>query len=64
MTAAQLKIARDSLHLTQAALADAIGYKDPMSVSRWERGVEPIPVVVALAVTHLACRTIRVKRRD
>lgn len=55
MRAGQLRAIRADLKLTQRGLADAIGYRDANSVSRWERGVEPVPRVVALAVEHLHC---------
>lgn len=61
MTPAELHTIRTSLGLSQSALAERIGYRDPVSVSRWERGVEPIPPVVALAVQHLACKPRRAK---
>jgi DNA-binding transcriptional regulator YiaG len=48
----ELKRRREALDLTQAGLA-AILHVDSMTVSRWERGVHPIPEAVALAIQHL-----------
>jgi len=55
MTGAELRSLRARLGLTQDQLRQAIDYQDVMSVSRWERDVNPIPQVVAMAVTHLTC---------
>ena len=55
MTPAELLAIRTRLGLSQRELAEAVGYRDPMSVSRWERGVALIPKVAAGAIWHLEC---------
>lgn len=52
MTARQLVTARERLGLSQAALAKALDV-DVGTVSRWERGLRPIPRVVDLALRYL-----------
>ena len=42
MTAEQLKRARKALVLEQTELAKRLGVH-PMTVSKWERGISPIP---------------------
>jgi len=42
MTPIRLKAIRKKLKLTQAELADHIGY-DTSTVAKWEQGVTPIP---------------------
>lgn len=44
----EMKQRRESLGLTQAQLARALGL-DSITVSRYERGVHPIPKTVELA---------------
>ena len=55
MRARELAATRKRLDLTQAALAKALGVH-PMTVSRYETGQDPIPVLVALAVEALEYR--------
>jgi transcriptional regulator with XRE-family HTH domain len=55
MTPEELFGIRKRLRLTQREFAQAIGYRDPVSISRWEMGKAPIPLVVALAARHLIC---------
>jgi transcriptional regulator with XRE-family HTH domain len=52
MDARGLKRRRRELRLTQVELA-AVLHVDPMTVSRWERGLHPIPEAVALALRSL-----------
>ena len=49
MTPRQLKAARKRLGWTQVQLAEALGVY-PMTVSKWERAVQPIPQMAAIAV--------------
>jgi len=65
MTPSQLLAARKRLGLSQAGLAEALDYKDPVSISRMERGVSPISRVTEYAVKHLLSEetTPRRKRR-
>jgi DNA-binding transcriptional regulator YiaG len=56
MTKRQLRrLRRDTLHMTQRALASALGVQG-MTVSRWETGWNPIPPIAATAITLLAER--------
>jgi DNA-binding transcriptional regulator YiaG len=56
MTKRQLRdLRRNTLHMTQLALADALGVRG-MTVSRWETGWNPIPPLAATAITLLAER--------
>ncbi len=52
MGPADLKRRRKELGLTQLRLAALLGV-DPITVSRWERGVQPISTAVALVLQHL-----------
>jgi len=45
---------RHQLAVTQTALAELLGVH-PVTVNKWERGKEPIPRVVALALRGLLC---------
>lgn len=49
MTARQLRRLRKALGWSQARLAEALGVH-PMTVSKWERGEQPIPQMAALAI--------------
>ena len=53
----ELKRRREALGMTQDDLARELGVK-MMTVSRWERGVYPIPRHIALAI-----EAIEMKRR-
>ena len=55
MTQKQFIKARSDLKLSQAALGRALG-KDTGTISRYERGVFKIPLVVELAMETLATR--------
>lgn len=53
MTGPELAAIRKRLGLTQTQLADALGYTSKYRaqfISRFERGVKPIPIMVALLV--------------
>ena len=52
MTPEELKRRRATLRLSQVELA-ALLHVDPMTVSKWERGVHRIPESAALALQHL-----------
>ena len=52
MTPEELKRRRATLRLSQAELA-ALLHVDPMTVSKWERGVHRIPESAALAIQHI-----------
>lgn len=52
MTPAELTEARESLHLSQAALARLLGVH-PNIVNRWERGHAKIPPYLPLAIRGL-----------
>lgn len=60
MTPKQLKRERTSLAMSQAELAAALGV-DTITVSRWERGVQPIPAMVRLALRALTDETKKEK---
>lgn len=53
MTPRQMAKAREGLGLSQAALAERLNVH-PMTVSKWERGQQPIPTMAALAVRCIA----------
>jgi transcriptional regulator with XRE-family HTH domain len=53
MTPQELTRRRKRLALTQAQLAEKLGV-DPMTLSRWERGLHRIPEPVAQLVKLLA----------
>lgn len=55
MTPAELKAWRTLLGLSQPALARVLGV-DPMTVSRWERGVRRIPPYLPWALDGLEQR--------
>ena len=52
MTPETFRERRRRLRLTQAALASEVGV-DSMTVSRWERGLHPIPKAVVRLLGHL-----------
>ena len=52
MTASQFKAARLALGLTQAELGEALGYTIQM-ISRYENGHNPVPRVVATALSSI-----------
>ena len=52
MTGRQLQRIRERLGWSQARLAEALGVH-PMTVSKWERGVQPISEMAALAIRFL-----------
>ena len=55
----ELKAARQRAHMTQEAMADAIGVNIRL-YQKYEAGDTPIRTVVALAVTHvLHCKPAR-----
>lgn len=54
----EMKHRREGLGLSQSAFAEALGV-DVMTVSRWERGVYPIPKHIALAVEAIELRKER-----
>lgn len=43
MTPQDVQNLRRRLRLTQEALRQELGYKDVMTISRWERGVKTVP---------------------
>jgi transcriptional regulator with XRE-family HTH domain len=51
----ELKQRRESLALTQAQLARELDV-DVITVSRWERGVHPIPKYIELAIEAIETR--------
>jgi len=51
----ELKRRREALGMTQDDLARELGVK-MMTVSRWERGVYPIPRHIALAIEAIEMR--------
>lgn len=53
MTPQALRDARQTLGLTQPEFAKAIGVSRTMTVSNWERGVNPVPETVAILVRLL-----------
>lgn len=52
MTGEELRARRQSLDLTQVQLGRVIG-RHPITISDYERGVEPIPPIVARLVRSL-----------
>lgn len=52
MTSDELKAKRKALGLTQAQLAEQFGLHR-VTIANWERGSQPIPEVVAIALTAL-----------
>lgn len=52
MTARQLKAARRRMGISQANLAAALDLH-VRTISKWERGVQPIPKAVGLAIKWL-----------
>jgi transcriptional regulator with XRE-family HTH domain len=61
MTAEQLKRARKALGLEQVELAKRLGVH-PMTVSKWERGITPIPKATGELV-RLWARELRPKSK-
>jgi transcriptional regulator with XRE-family HTH domain len=55
MTSEELKSRRALLELTQSQLARELEV-DAITVSRWERGVRPIPRFIELAVEAIEAR--------
>ena len=53
MTAKQLKALRTQLHLTQPVLAEKLGVHS-MSLSRWETGQRPIPLMAVKLLAYIA----------
>lgn len=53
MTPRQFVRLRERLGWSQADLAEALGVH-PMTVSKWERGAQPIPEMAAIAIRCLA----------
>lgn len=43
MTAAEVFEFRRRMRITQDRLRELLGYKDVMTISRWERGVKDVP---------------------
>ncbi len=58
----ELKRRREKLGLTQVQLAAQLGV-DPITVSRWERGVQPISHTVAVAIQHVKAKKRGTKRK-
>ena len=58
MDSSNLKRRRDELGLTQAQLARELDV-DVITVSRWERGVHPIPRYIELALEAIEQRRKR-----
>lgn len=58
MTPTELRTTRKQLGLSQAGLASLLDV-DVMTISRWERGVQPIgnPTILRLALERLADTT-------
>jgi transcriptional regulator with XRE-family HTH domain len=52
MNPAELRAAREALHMTQKELGEAIG-RHPNVIARYERGEMPIPPIVGMAVAGL-----------
>lgn len=55
MTSDELKLRREALRLTQARLARELEV-DVITVSRWERGVYPVPKYIELALEAIEAR--------
>ena len=53
MTGQQLKHLRHSLDLTQAELAERLGYSRQATISYYENGSRPIPKVVEVALRQI-----------
>ena len=52
MMSADFIAARKALGMSQSQLAETLGLH-PMTISKYERGVDPIPRTVALAMLYL-----------
>ncbi len=63
VTPAELVERRKALHLTQFALAVRLGVR-PQSVNRWERGKQPIPAWLDLALKGLEMEPRRGSQDD
>jgi DNA-binding transcriptional regulator YiaG len=63
MTNIELRRLRRHLHLTQVQLAGALGVQ-PMTVARWEQGVNPISPLAATALMLYAERAATTKARS
>jgi transcriptional regulator with XRE-family HTH domain len=63
MTAEQLKRARKALDLEQTQLARKLGVH-PMTVSKWERGISPIPKATGELVRLWAAAKRTASRRN
>jgi transcriptional regulator with XRE-family HTH domain len=54
----ELKLRRESIGLTQSQLARELDV-DVITVSRWERGVHPVPRYIELALEAIEMRRIK-----
>ncbi|HYO63966.1 MAG TPA: helix-turn-helix domain-containing protein [Pyrinomonadaceae bacterium] len=55
MSSSELKVRREALGMTQARLARELEV-DVITVSRWERGVYPVPKYIELAMEAIEMR--------
>jgi transcriptional regulator with XRE-family HTH domain len=55
-----IQVAREKLGMSQEQLADKLGLARPISVSKWERGVAPLPVHHWQALIRL----LKLSRKD
>lgn len=56
MTAAEVFEFRRRKRITQKQLRDLLGYKDVMTISRWERGVKVVPESAATKMREMLKR--------
>ena len=53
MTSSEVRVIRRALDMSQGKLAETLGYKSYMTISRWETGKAKVPAWIVTQLRHM-----------